>query len=282
MKLNDIYIRDPFVLVEGDSAYMFGTTDKNAWAGAASGFIAYHTTDLENFTPHTVFSASADFWSNENFWAPEVHKYKGKYYIFASFKANGVHRCTQLLVCDTVVGTYKPMQKPITPEDWDCLDGTLYVDNGKPYIVFCHEWTQIGVGEICAAPLSEDLSHMISAPITLFKATDAPWAAPINASNNYVTDGPYLKEVGGKLIMLWSGVGKKGYAMGVAQSSGGVLGKWTQQTDALFSSDGGHGMLFSYKGVEYVSLHSPNKPSLSERAKFFKVSLGANGKISLL
>ena len=37
MKANEIYMRDPFVYTEGDVAYLVGTTDENAWGGAAHG-----------------------------------------------------------------------------------------------------------------------------------------------------------------------------------------------------------------------------------------------------
>lgn len=48
---------------------------------------------------------------------------------------------------------------PVTPADWECLDGTLYVAaDGTPYLVFCHEWLQVKDGEMCAMPLTPDLT----------------------------------------------------------------------------------------------------------------------------
>ena len=33
----------------------------------------------------------------------------------------------------------------VTPHEWCCLDGSLYVDDdGTPWMVFCHEWQQVG------------------------------------------------------------------------------------------------------------------------------------------
>ena len=46
---SDIQIRDPFILVEGDCYYLFGTTDKDPWKEGHS-FLCYKTTDLEHFT----------------------------------------------------------------------------------------------------------------------------------------------------------------------------------------------------------------------------------------
>ena len=62
------------------------------------------------------------------------------------------------------------------PEGWQCLDGSLYVDGeGKPWMVFCHEWTQVQDGQICIIPLSDDLGHAVGEPQVLFHASDAPW-----------------------------------------------------------------------------------------------------------
>ena len=70
-------------------------------------------------------------------WAPEVHKYKGAYYMFATFtrESNGM-RGTFILKADSPMGPFAPhSKKQVTPDDWECLDGTLHVDeNGKPII----------------------------------------------------------------------------------------------------------------------------------------------------
>jgi len=48
-KTNEIQIRDPFVLKENGSYYLFGSTDKNIWGqGTSVGFQAYKGEDLEH------------------------------------------------------------------------------------------------------------------------------------------------------------------------------------------------------------------------------------------
>ena len=40
-------------------------------------------------------------------------------------------------------------EEAVTPDGWQSLDGTLYVDrSGKPWMVFCHEWLQVGDGQM--------------------------------------------------------------------------------------------------------------------------------------
>lgn len=88
---------------------------------------------------------------------PERKRYKDKFDMFASFKAKGVCRGTQILIADEPAGPYRfHSDGPVTPREWECLDGTLYFDKkDKPWMVFCHEWLQVGDGEICAMPLRQ-------------------------------------------------------------------------------------------------------------------------------
>ena len=67
--------------------------------------------------------------------------------------------------------------RPVTPAEWECLDGTLYEEDGRLYLVFCREWMQTGDGEMYAMPLDESLNRA-GDPILLFTASNAPWARP--------------------------------------------------------------------------------------------------------
>ena len=79
-------------------------------------------------------------------------------------------------------------------------------------MVFCHEWTQVGDGEICALKLSEDLKHAVGKPIFLFRASSSKLVSSVRGESNFVTDGPFLYRMkSGKLIMIWSSFGKEGY-----------------------------------------------------------------------
>lgn len=274
MKINEIFMRDPFLYVEDGVGYLVGTTDHTAWSGLSKGFLGYKTHDLVNFEgPFVLFERDESFWADQNFWAPELHKYKDKYLLVASFKKQGIHRASQILVSDKPFGKYVPLEKPFTPSNWECLDATLYEENGNLYTIFCHEWTQIGNGEMCLAKLNKDLISLDGDVITLFKATDAKWVHHLpEKENGYVTDGPFIYKLkNNNLLMLWSSQGKEGYAMGMAISENGIKGPWKQLDEPIFSKDGGHGMVFEFNNKKYISLHSPNGPFLSERPHFFEV-----------
>ncbi len=289
-RLDEIQLRDPFVVVEDDHYYLFGSTDPDIWRADGIGFDAYRGTApgvMDTFDgPFEVFRPPAGFWSRTNFWAPEVHVWQGRHYLFATFRPVAGRRGTAVLrSAGGLLGPYEPWSPgPVTPAGWECLDGTLHVDpDGMPWLVFCHEWQQVGDGTVEAMRLAPDLRAAASEPTTLFSASQAPWAAPLagRAPGSYVTDGPFVfRNAAGALRCLWSSFGPDGaYRIGEAASSGGVLGPWTQAEQPLFTADGGHGMLFDGPGgARYLAVHSPNATP-HERAIFVAVREDGDGAL---
>lgn len=277
MKRTDINIRDPFVLVHDGKYYLYGTRGATCW-GPANGFDVYVSEDMENWSePIVCFENDGTFWADRNYWAPEVHEYQGKFYMFASFKNPDVRRGTAILKSDTPVGPFVPHSRGcITPADWECLDGTFYLSSaGKPYMVFCHEWVQAGDGEVCAIELTADLSAPVGEPRLLFHASDASWCKLMHHSsgvNGCVTDGPFMwRTSDGTLLCLWASFSEGGYTEAVAKSDNGDIDGVFTQIDPLFMDDGGHGMIFrALDGQLYLTLHSPNA-HLEERPYFHKV-----------
>lgn len=277
LKTSDIHIRDPFVLpvMAENQYYLYGTTGPEAWTPSASRIDYYTSADLQNWEgPFAAFRPPLGFWADRNFWAPEVHGYGGRFYMFASFKSEAKRRGTQILVADSPMGPFLPVSAgPVTPADWECLDGTLFVDRDQqPWIVFCHEWVQVGDGEICALRLNDDLTAAVGEPQLLFRASEAPWANELNSKGRkgYVTDGPWLHRLAnGELLMLWSSFTRGQYAVGIAKSSSGnILGPWQQMPDPLYAGDGGHCMVFrTFEGRLMLAYHRPN-PTPDERPYF--------------
>ena len=261
MKLQDIHIRDPFILLEGARYYLYGSRGNEA-SGKATGLDVYESDDLVSWSgPSVVFTPPEGFWADMHFWAPEVHQYHGKFYMFVSFKSETACRGTQIMVADTPKGPFTlHSDGPVTPRDWECLDGTLYIDrDGKPYMVFCHEWLQVKDGEMCAVRLSDDLKQAVGEPFLLFRASEPDWA--LKDKTEFVTDGPWMyRTASGKLLMLWSSSAANGYVEAIAYSDNGdVTGRWQHQKQLLFDQDGGHGMIFTSKeGKLFFILHNPN------------------------
>ena len=264
LKRKDIRIRDSFILTDSKSKqyYLYGTTGLTNGYDTVNYFVTYKSTDLENFSdPITIFKGD-DFWADCDYWAPEVFFYKEKYYMFASFKSATRSRGTQILVSDSPEGPFKPISDgPVTPENWQCLDGTLYFENGKPYIVFCREWMEVKDGQMYAMELSEDLTKAVSEPIFLFSASENKYVTPFkdkDGNDCYVTDGPFLYKENGKTVMLWSSTREGVYCI-LKATADCITGKWTHDKRPVFSVDGGHCMLFdSFDGRKMIALHYPN------------------------
>lgn len=273
MKTSDINIRDPFILEKDGTCYMYGTRAK-FFGRKVKGFDVYISTDLVTWSdPIECFNSKKHKMNKDVNWAPEVHFYKGAYYMFATFTRKNKLRGTFVLKAESPLGPFLPhSKKAVTPEEWECLDGTLYTNKkGEPYIVFCHEHTQIIDGTICYARLSDDLSEIIGEPVTLFKASSPYWADKTPKWEHRITDGPFMyRTKTGELLMIWSTYIKKKYAECVVRFEGGEIGTNFVHLEPLITNDGGHGMLFNKDGELYLTYHTPNK-SLSERPAFKKI-----------
>lgn len=287
-RLNEIQLRDPYVYVEGGTYYLTGSTDPDIWRADGIGFDIYRGSSPGVFTdfegPFPAFRPPPGFWSRKNFWAPELHSYRGAYYLFATFLPLDGRRGTAILRADDPLGPFLPWSDgPVTPPQWECLDGTLFVDGaGQPWMVFCHEWQQVGDGQVCALRLGADLRAAAGEPDLLFTASRAPWSAPLagRAPGSYVTDGPFVhRRRDGGLSIVWSSFGPQGnYCIGEAVSTSGELdGPWVQRPAPLYEADGGHGMVFAGPdGTLYLAIHTPNQTP-AERPVFVEIVETSDG-----
>ena len=206
--LDDINIRDPYIMpVEKEEVYyMYASSGVSENGKYYGGVVAYKSRDLKTWEgPVRVFDVPRDNYLTGSVWAPEVHKYKGKYYLFATLNSDVRwkgpkpghpaynHRATQIFWSKSPEGPFLPFEgkAPHTPLDEMCLDGTLWVENGTPYMVYCHEWVEVADGEMDLVELEKDLSAPIGAPQRLFCASAAEWSTGGGKEGNktYVTDG---------------------------------------------------------------------------------------------
>lgn len=285
---DSIVMSDPFVFADDatQTYYMTGT-----------GGMMWKSRDLKLWDgPFRVAETDPDSWMgpHPNIWAAELHKYKGKYYYFATFtnpavkidtvKGNVIERrASHVLVADRAEGPYRPMADPMyLPADQPTLDATLWVDrDGKPYMIFCHEWLQNWNGTVEKIQLKDDLSGTIEGTRRLlFRAFDSPWSKEKmedgSIGPNKVTDGPFVfKTQTGRLGMLWTSWVYDVYTQGVAYSESGTLdGPWIQQSDPITPPNFGHGMLFrTFDGRLFLSCHSHSSVNgrTVRRPKFFPI-----------
>lgn len=251
--LDDVPVHDPYVLVDpvADRYRLYTAFQAEAYAEAAGGIVvdglegtgvlAWSSTDLETWEdPVVVFSTPGDSWADATHapWAPEVHAYAGRFYLFTTLHDPGtalpdaqqtstlirtsnastgqpwalMARGSVTAVADSPLGPFTLLDPtaPITPTDFATLDGTLFVDDdAQPWMVYAHEWLQLIDGTIEAVPLTGDLARAAGDPIHLFRGSEASWLSTrtpgVQALAPYITDGPQLRRLpGGALLMLWS------------------------------------------------------------------------------
>jgi len=280
-------IRDPFVLADAKTRtyYLYGAGNYLGETNVAASVWVRTSRDLKAWSaPRTVMTAPRDI---QCVWAPEVHEYKGAYYLFAtlkefpdpkrplvmmgptpdwSSKMGGLWKswhATWIYRAERPEGPFLPVSdKAVTPSGWIALDGTLAEQDGKPYLVFTHDWAQVADGTIELAPLKDDLSGLAGSPRTIIRAsTISP------GTMNGVTDGPfvYRSPKSGKLFITWSThnpaklrLKQGGYCVVSSESASGRLeGPWVNHR-IIFDANGGHGMVFrAFDGQLKFVLHNP-------------------------
>ena len=291
MLLPQMPLHDPYILAYAPTKtyYLYTSNVPSLTQMRRVGTMVYTSRDLKHWTaPKVVFTVPEGFWAEQGGWAPEVHAYQGRFYLLTTLHNEKktlpqelplghetYMRGTIIAVSDSPDGPFVPVKSngPIPPANLMTLDGTLYVDRaGKPWMVYAHEWLQVTDGKMEAVPLKDDLTAAAGDPISLFKASDAPWideqALPTTAGARYVTDGPELyRTKDGHLLMLWSSyehlydkAPRNTYVQTVARSESGELkGPWVQLAP-LVRQDSGHGMLFrTFDGQLMMVLHRPFK-----------------------
>lgn len=283
MRREDINIRDPYVLVHDGKYYLYGTRSATCW-GEADGFDCYVSKDLQEFDgPIEIFHRPEGFFADRNYWAPECYYHDGRFLLVTTLGAEDRNTGIYILAAEQPEGPYEFYADCLTPADWRCLDGTLYWEEGVPYLVYSHSFGNALHGDFCKVRLTDDLRHTADEPVVLFQAKDTKWAQPVPFAKEefgieedcYFSDGPSLMKMeDGRLYMLLSSWSRAGYAVGVAVSdTGSIHGPWRQQEEPLFPENGGHGMLFrNLQGEVLFTLHAPNDKFM-ERPIFWRVSL---------
>lgn len=283
MKRRDIRIRDPFILYENGTYYMYTSSGERTLS-------CYRSKDLDNWEEGGVlFEIPQDFWAYKDVWAGEVHKYKERYYLFVSLLGKNGLRGTQIAVSDKPDGRFVPLvDRAVTPLDKSCIDGTLYVCDGKPYILYSHDWpdnyfeeTNEYIGEIWCSELTEDLTAMKGDAVCLFASNEVPIskATPDNTnwegrkSKRYGSDAPFVQRLSdGALYLTWSPYLDDHYVvLGAVSESGSVFGPWEHLDKPLFEDDGGHAMFFNdADGRKIMCIHAPERHML-ERAHLYHI-----------
>ncbi|NCP05586.1 MAG: family 43 glycosylhydrolase [Flavobacteriales bacterium] len=185
---------DPYILDNGDgNFYMYGTG-----GGAMDGFSVYSSTNLVDwkYEKQVFHGNTINSWSISAFWAPEVYKFNGKYYLFysANWKYNPKNEEENfhigVAVSDNPTGPFKDIKnKPLFEPGYPIIDANVFRDDdGKYYLYYsraCYkhpveseiaQWakdndifSEIEESWVYGVELSSDFSSVIGEPVLLLQ-----------------------------------------------------------------------------------------------------------------
>lgn len=221
---------DPSIFREGKDFYM-----TNSSFDYAPGLLIWHSTDLINWTPVTRAVNQYD----GSIWAPDLVKYKGRYYIY--YPAGGGN---YVVWADNIRGPWsKPVKLDITGIDPGHVEG----EDGKRYLF---------VDRGAIAPLSDDGLTVTAPKKTVYEGWEYPKDWETEGGEEKFLEGPKLLFKDGYYYMVSAEGGTAGPAtshMAILARSKSVFGPWenspynpivhTYSADEPWWSKG-HGTLF--------------------------------------
>jgi beta-xylosidase len=170
------------------------------------------------------------------FWAPEVTKYRGRYYLAYSARKDGLPPGARsfrlcLAAADSAAGPFHDLHAPWFDVGWSTIDAHLFVDtDGKPYVYFARvgERDESGVimARIYGARLTSDLSRLEGEPVLCIQPNQ-PWEDPVGGRDTRCNEGAFIMRVGDEYFMTYSAhhYASPAYGIGWAKASK-PLGPW--------------------------------------------------------
>jgi hypothetical protein len=214
-------IRDPCILRDGEKYYLvftmypFRGRDEKFFTepdnGSSPGIALYSTTNFGSWQFENWLVKSSDLPENSpykhRFWAPEIHKIKGKYYLIFTAdnwlkKENnpagswGAAGYAFIGVADSINGSYRN----ITYINGAACDTSLFEDSdGKTYAIIPRY--NIDIQEIDLTRINKGIVELVGKPKTI--VYDKNRDAGIEADPDYL-EGPWLEKINGKYWLFYA------------------------------------------------------------------------------
>lgn len=244
---------DPFILLDGDTYYAYGT--------GSTEVECYTSTDMKTWDYRGKALKNTDSYGDYWFWAPEVYRVGDRYLMYYS---------AQERVCvaeaTSPLGPFTQKEKvPLFESSNYVIDGSMFLEDGQGYFYY----TRGGSAAIFCSRLTEDLLHIVpDTEIMCFKQSQA-WEFEA------VNEGPFVYKYKDKYYMTYSGNGytSKYYGDGLAIADH-PEGPWEKYegnpifqlpTKAPYGTlEGvGHSAMFEDKdGVRRIVFHAHYKPGV--------------------
>jgi beta-xylosidase len=180
---------DPFVIADGGRFYAYATQRDE------SGFQLMESPDLVHWTPRRLEFKIP--WAREHYWAPEVVRYQGKFYMtYSALDPKTRRHHIAVATADTPLGPFTHRAILVRGDDnkVGVIDATIDVeDDGAAYLVYSEEDPR----RIVLRRLKPDLLAVEGEPEELIRP-NLDW-------EHGVTEAPTLIRRGGKYHLFYSG-----------------------------------------------------------------------------
>ncbi|MEE1005070.1 MAG: family 43 glycosylhydrolase [Bacteroidaceae bacterium] len=249
---SQIPLADPYILLDGDTYYAYGTNDAN-------GIRCYTSDDLRVWKYEGLALNKTNTTETQWFWAPEVYRIGNKYIMYYSANEH-LYAATATSPKGPFkqVGSYQ-MEKLIGNEK--CIDSHVFIDEDSTAYIFFVRFTDGNC--IWQAKLSDDFITPVEGTLRKCFAASQSWELKMGRIN----EGPNIIKQGRRYYLTYSGnhYESQDYAVGYAYTTNIATGTWTKSTnnpilrrwDDLVGT-GHHSLFYDKEGTLRIVFHTHN------------------------
>lgn len=245
-----IQLADPTIFYDNGTYYLYGT-------GSAAGFPVYISHDMATWQHQNKNALlKGDAYGSKGFWAPQLFKHKGKYYM-----AYTADEHIAIAESDSPLGPFTQKEHRYITMPGKQIDPYIFKDtDGKLYLYFVR--LQNG-NRIFVTRLKDDLSDVSDTTAAECIHAETGWENTANSSWP-VSEGPTVIKMNSLYYLFYSANDFRNidYAVGYATSSS-PLGPWTKYTGNPILSKtntgyngSGHGDILKKGGKLYYVFHT--------------------------
>ncbi len=267
-----VSIADPMILEHDGTYYLYATGGTTLAVRTSKNLISWSE-------PKRIFALSQTSWGVDNCWAPEVHEYNGKFYLFFCGRDSNKIFHGSVAVCDTPDGTFTPITKePLLNFSYSVIDLSFFADDdGKTYIFYskdCSTNTINGkrVSQSFGVEVSNDFTSLIGEPV-LCSTPIQSWE--LQSGNTIWNEGPVVFKRNGTYYMLYSAnyYQSSNYSVGYCTSDTPLALYEKPKNNCILKGNGesitgsGHCNVLFMEDEIYLTYHSHTVPPNTDKGR---------------
>ncbi|MBQ8098470.1 MAG: glycoside hydrolase family 43 protein [Bacteroidaceae bacterium] len=265
-------LADPYVLLEGDTYYAYGTHSDD-------GIEVFTSTDMLHWKNAGLALSRSNTTESRWFWAPEVYHLNGKYYMYYSANEH-----IYVATSDSPLGPFRQVgDSPLLATG--SIDTSLFIDDdGKVYLFFVNFNNG---NEVWVVQLEEGLTSLKYETLHRLLGVSQDWEMDPNFPGSRVNEGPFVMKQDGVYYLTYSAndYQSQHYGIGLATATS-IMGEWTKSSsNPIFQHEGGlvgtghHSFFTDKEGQLQMIFHAHNSAEkVHPRLSYIvKAGLSASG-----